>query len=676
MEELKTKHIRIENYLMYGLVIVLPLLFVPQFANAFITPKLALITFGVGIALLVKGVRNLVSNSVTFSASTFDLPVLLLATAYMASAILQTPNKMEAFFMPGTALAVVLAALGFFVVNQMHTKEKSLVKVAILSSTVVLSVIVLFATSGIFKALGMPVFMHSAGFTTLGGPLPALILLVSISPIALSFAVNEKDTAKKALAGVAFALIVLASLASLANILPGKETSLSLPGFSASWSVAVDSLKQNPLLGYGPGNYLSAFNQFRPASYNSTNMWETRFTSGQNFLFTAITETGLLGTASLILLFFFLARAVTSSSKHGAGYFLKPEGATQISAATMAAFMLIFPATPTSLFMFFIVLSLISSSSSVSLGFFNSQKEGANVPFAARIPVIIASLPMVVVVLYVGFQASKILAADLSYKRALDHIVKNEGGQAYDTLLSTINTNPYVDRYRITYAQINLALANSIAQKEGLTDQDRNTIAQLIQQAIREGKAAVALNQNRAGNWEVLASIYKTVMPLAQGADAFAVQTYTQAIALDPLNTNTRIALGGIYYSAKAYEDAIDVFKLAVATKPDHANAHYNLAVAYRENNNIDRAISEMSQVLALVDRNSDDFSVATKVLEELQSKKTGKATDESSTNLTPPSSGEEETLVPPIELPADAEPPTPEATATPTAEPTATPLP
>jgi tetratricopeptide (TPR) repeat protein len=312
---------------------------------------------------------------------------------------------------------------------------------------------------------------------------------------------------------------------------------------------------------------------------------------------------------------------------------------------------------------------------------FTGQSESA--PFAARLPVIIAALPIIIVVVFYTVQATRVLSADITYKKALEYVVINDGRGAYDTLQQAINTNPYVDRYRITYAQINIALANSIAQKEEVTEDDRNTIAQLVQQAIREGKVAVALNPTRAGNWEMLASIYRAIMPLAQGADAFAVQTYAQAVALDPLNLNTRIALGGIYYAAEAYEDAIDVFKLAVAAKPNHANAHYNLAVAYRENGNLDRAISEMSTVLSLVSRDSDDYTVASQALADLQDKKQAEIGE--SENLTPPPSGELPGLEPPLDLPEEAEPPEPVATPSPSPEasptspaggPTPTPLP
>jgi tetratricopeptide (TPR) repeat protein len=249
------------------------------------------------------------------------------------------------------------------------------------------------------------------------------------------------------------------------------------------------------------------------------------------------------------------------------------------------------------------------------------------------------------------------LSAENTYYRALTALARNEGAAAYDLLRSAIQTNPMIDRYHGTYTQVNLALANAIAGKEDINDEDRQTIAQLIQQAIREGKATVSLNPTRAGNWELLASTYRAVIPLAQGADQFAVQTYNQAIALDPLNTNYRIALGGILYAAQQFDAAIDVFKLAVLTKPDHANAHYNLAMAYKEAGDTELAIQQLTTVLSLVPRDSEDYEVARQQLEELQQGL--QAETQEGGDLTAPGSDiDQPALDPQLELPDDAQPP------------------
>src|SRR5690606_31829445 len=113
----------------------------------------------------------------------------------------------------------------------------------------------------------------------------------------------------------------------------------------------------------------------------------------------------------------------------------------------------------------------------------------------------------------------------------------------FNNLSKAIRINPGSDRYYITLSRLNLAIARSIAQKEEVTDNDRQILLVTIRDAINSAKQSVALNRSRALNWEVLASTYRAIIPVAQGADQFAIQTYNQAIALDPLNTDFRIAL-------------------------------------------------------------------------------------------------------------------------------------
>lgn len=234
----------------------------------------------------------------------------------------------------------------------------------------------------------------------------------------------------------------------------------------------------------------------------------------------------------------------------------------------------------------------------------------------------------------------------------------------------SIGLNPFVDRYHASYSQINLALANSLAQNENITDQDRATIAQLIQQAIRESKATVTLNPQRAGNWELLARTYQAIMPFSEGADAFAIETFNQAVILDPINPNLRIALGGVHYALGDYDNAIRAFELATFAKPDHANAHYNLATALREKGEIERAINEMTIVLSLVDRDSQDYELAKTELEALENRLPVEEAEGTET-LTPPQPAEEPVIEPPIELPEEASPPEAPEEVTPSPTPT-----
>jgi len=641
----------IEKYILYGLVFLIPVLFTTFFQNNFLTPKLIMLVAGCAVVLVSKSIRAIDKNEIGYKTSKIDLSILLLVAAFIASAVLITPNKMEAFFLPGNASVLAASAVLYFLINQLDDHNKDKIKgVALLSGTFV-AVFSLLAASQVFDAVPqLPEFIKSSTFSTTGGNLPTLILLVSLLPIGFKLISREHDMSTKALWGISTTLITFGVLISIINILPGKPSSPQLAPFTTAWSIAIDALKANPILGIGPGNYLTAFNVFRPISYNSTEIWQLRFTTPRSILLEVVTETGLIGIAGLLLLIWQIAKRIPSDLKEDKSIF---------ALIIMFIGITFFPPSITLIAYLFIYLSIFSKTKSVTNKFNQSSSDGNT---SGRMPTIIVTAPVIISVAFLTYYSYGIVKGEYTYYKALAAANRNEGQATYNLLRSAINTNPYVDRYHASYSQVNLALANSIAASEEITDQQRNTIAQLIQQAIREGKSTVSLNPQRAGNWELLGNIYRSIIPLAEGADSFALQSYNQAVTLDPANPNLRILLGGILYGAGNYESAIDVFKLAVRVKPDHPNAHYNLAIAYREAGQVQKAKEEFATVLSLVDSGSNDYNLVIQALEDLDSDAGQPTQNQQGTDLTPPQESNVPALEPPLELPKDAEPPETEA--------------
>lgn len=667
---------KIENYIIYTILFLIPLVFASIFANPFTTTKVIFLVGGVLLLLLIKTFKTFISGQIKFNIGNFDFPVILLMVAYFAAAWLNTPNHLEAFFLPGTASIVLASGVLYFIINQQSQSSRKAIPLALYLSGLISALITLFSASGIFSGLEiLPPFMRAEGFSPLGGILPNILFLTIVLPFGIRFIVTEKQITKKVFWGVSLALIVFGLIINIFMALPGKTTSVRLPDLNTSWTIAVDTLKTSPLLGAGAGNYLTAFNQFRPLEYNQTDLWSTRFTSARNFYFTALTETGLVGLAALILLIVAASKILkTSDTLQNAN-----TGVLLITLVLLA----LFPANLVLITTLLTLLALNANRQTVDLGAITKpQGTEASEQFAAKLPVLVVTLPILVFIGYIAFKGSRIVYAEHIYKNGLMAVAQNDGQKAYDTLQKAINTAPLIDRYHISYAQLNLALANSIASREDITDQDRTTIAQLIQQAIREAKNAVALNPQRAGNWEVLARTYQTIIPLADNAEAFAAESFRQAITLDPINPNLRIELGGVYYGAGDFENASQIFNLAAAAKPDLANAHYNLAFALKETGQIEAAIQQMAIVLSLVDRDSEDYKIASNALDEFENQQAEAAPENiDGENLNAPQE-QEQVLNPPIELGQDDQPPAPEptptprSTSTPVSSPTPTPLP
>ncbi len=636
-------------------VALTPIFFSTVFIYIFDLPKLVLMA-GIAVILLLYFAGEIATKrKASFKISTIDLPILLLVLSILVSGLVKSQNKMELFFFPGIATAWLSLFVIYHGLKKTFDTNKNIIAISLVASSTLASIVSILSYLGIFNKIPqLPEFAKSTTFSLLGGSLPEAIFLGTVLPLAIYLTVSEKDAVKKVFFALSSAIIIIATCISMAFILPGKPTSPILISFPLSWSVALDTLKSSPIFGAGTTNYLTAFNKFIPVTYNQTPIWAARFTTSRSFALTIATENGILGIAAFALVILFtLARSFKKLTHMFKGFGLAE--ASALSLIGLSICFLLFPANITLIALFFTLTVLLFTNHELNINLSATALKKGNV-VSYQVPTFLIALLIVVGEIFLVFFGSKAILAESRFKTAIDALAKNDGKVTYDNLRLAINTNPYVDRYHATYAQVNLALARSLAQKKDLTDSDKQTITTLIQQAIKEAKSTATLNPERAGNWEVLAETYKSVVPFATGADQFAIQSYNQAISLDPINPNLRISLGGVYYALGKYDDAIASFKLAVLAKQDLPNAHYNLAIAYREKKDFDNAIIEMQTVLNLVAKDSADYTLAKNVLYELQKNKTAK-TEESTSNLnTPTSTGS--AIDPKIDLPQEATPP------------------
>jgi tetratricopeptide (TPR) repeat protein len=431
-------------------------------------------------------------------------------------------------------------------------------------------------------------------------------------------------------------------------------------------------------LGTGPATYLSDFTRFRPISYNLTPSWAIRFNSSTNYYLQLVATVGLLGTGAFLFLGFKVLQLFTKSfrttSESAAHH---PALAASLSASLILISFLLLPVNTTVLFILFAFLVIAVSSFKLAG---SSVVHEANIEIVAaadsgrRSPILpwVCTAATLLVLIPSGLFFTKAYLAEVLFQKALVYASKNNGKATYDTLNRAIRLNPFKDSFRVAASQTNLLLANSAASKKDLTAEDRTLITQLIQQAIREAKNAVALNPLKATNVENLASTYQNLLNYAQGADSWAIASYRQAITLDPANPALRVSLGGIYYAQKNYEDAQRLFQQAADLKPNYSNAFYNLSAAYKEKKDYAAAFQAMQTVVNTLDKSSADYPKAQKELEDLAklANQAQPAPAAQGTELESPKPLPSPKVNPPLNLPSDLGP---ESTITPT--PTLTPL-
>lgn len=573
----------LDNYLLYLFILILPVFLYSQIAFTVIV----IITI-----LLIKAVKIVLTGNITLSRGSFDLPVLLVSLSYILSTIFVTPDKMAAFISPATTTVVVFGAIIYFLVNQINLDEKRNVTYFLFGGIVIYSIFILLSATKIIT-----------GFSVYSSFLESSLFIAPLIPILSSVIFKQKDFAYKFFAAVSLLITLFALLISIFS------TKLNYPSFKVSLNIATNVLKQNPILGIGSSNYLEGFNKYRPIDYNKTNIWSSKFTQGSSFLITNLTETGILGSALfLTLIAFFVKFTVTEvKNRRMVGWGLI--GLLDLLSIALSFIALIlFPSFPIQIFTLFLMLGIIS----------DSKKYEYVMP--TRIASLFILLPLLILISLISYKVYLLGYAELNYQKSLKTLSNNKARETYDLLQKAIKLNSKVDRYHQILASVNFAIANSLSQNKEITNNEKDQITLLVQESINEAKAAVALNNKKSENWEFLAKTYHLLIPFAKGSDQFAINSYKEAVALDPINPSLRIKLGEVYMLQKDYKNTIETFKLAVLAKDDLPNAHFNLAIAYKENGEIENAKTELNKTISLINLNTNlkDYKTAKKELDKL----------------------------------------------------------
>lgn len=667
----------VKKYLLYLVIFIFPFFFLNTTQEYFITNKFYLLIFSVFVLLLLSTTELIITKKLVWVKNPFDNIIALLFTTVVLSTLISSPNKIQALLNPTFG---VMSILGLVLLYYYISRSERPIILEILSfSSIIISIFTVALFFQPFKNINLPEylsFLKDPLFTPLGSQLDLVIFLGFILIVNLGLIIEsylryepKNDINREQIFNIiVFFSTLIGLFTSLYLIFKSPQSNMIFPPFNISWYAFVETLK-NPLtavFGIGVDNFASIFTKVKDIGYNQSNLWQINFFSvSRSALLHIFTETGLLSIIVFTLLISQLFRTLKE--------IFNQQGRLLLIVLIYIIFVLLFlPPSLISFFLLFIFLGLTSNICRVS---HQQSKELQNLDLKKFLPVyMILIIVAVLIIAVTGYFTARAYLAEFNFKKSLDGLAKNNAKVLYDNQRQAIIINPYMEKYRINFSRTNLLLANNIAQKinqptqQGnksieLTDQDKQTIAQAIQSAISEAKAAIALNPNKANNWENLALIYRNIFNLVQNADAWAISSYQRAIVLDPQNPIYRLNLGGVYYSLNKYQDAINYFEQVIILKPNWANAYYNLAWAAYQNGNYERAVNAMASVVQIVTKSNtlEDLAKAKKELEQFKQKLKTQNTEEGvktkqSDQLslpTPPS----QTLNPKLTLPKTASP-------------------
>lgn len=641
-----------------------PLFFLPLTADFYDTGKWLLLVVTGSLVLALWAARAFVTKTFTFSTSPAGVAFAGLTLAVITSLVLASTNKVEGVLAPyglaAFAAATIFLHLGPTMLGK--TGQRQLFWALILGSALA-GLVAVYQFFGLGKTLFPNTFLTDPLWTPVGSSVALSTFLILVLPLAAGGATHEFHKKKEigAIVGfIAVAVIVAGLAATLVNLVPKLPTALfPIP---ASWAVLLEAFKVpgQALFGVGAENFLSAATAGRPIGLNAGAFWNVRFTVGSSWAFQLATTLGLLGLVGLLMLVRGLVRAIAGSSAGLLGW-----GARLSLFLGLLAWFLV----PPNLTLLITLVALLIISQETSERQFAVKSKWLRSGLAAGI-LVVAAVTLAA--------AGRSYAAETAFYRSILASQKNNGSETYNQQVEAIRLNPQVTRFHIGLSQTSLALANVIVGSSitaspagSLSDQDRQMVTQLLQQTINEAKVSTTLAPKSVLVWENLASVYESIMKVAQGADQWAIAAYQQAIALDPTNPILRLRLGGVFVGLGRLDEAAYQYQLATILKPDYANAHYNLAFIYRRQNNFLKAALALAATKLLVLPGSDDEQKLAAELSEVRGQLTPEelklldsqtppgAARAGSANIISPISSPETELSPKLSLPSEASPTT-----------------
>lgn len=409
---------------------------------------------------------------------------------------------------------------------------------------------------------------------------------------------------------------------------PSYETSLSISNWALSSSVS------NLLFGTGPGTYLYDYLSFKPTSVNASQFWSLRFDRAKSELVTMVATFGLIGTMLWLVFMVWLAvKAITRLVFERDHDEWKMTYVIFIGWAILLFTHLLYSSNFTMTFLLWGFTGLLASQVCLKVwksDFSTSPRLGLGTSFAfAFVAVaVVASL----------FITGTRYAAEVAFAKAVNIDQSEEG--TLDEIIMQLNRavkfNGLSDIYQRNLSSAYLLKANEIivatAGPEERTPEETQLIIDTVSASVKAAIRATEIEPNYVSNWVVRGSMYRDLMSFVQGSEELAVQSFQNAMTLEPNNPIHSTNLGRVYLGVadrartlKTAEDAElaaqatqqettllaaaeQAFLASIELKSDYLPAHYYLAATFERQGKLEQAAARL---VALRNNNPADIGLA-----------------------------------------------------------------
>lgn len=563
------------------------------------------------LALTTLTVFYFLASSTLTTRKQVETILWLTIAATTVASVVAIFSYFEAFFPPQFAQIRSFNPLG--VVNRLALLQAMIIPAA--------AALAIFTRDRLVKiAAGLVTIIMVISFVLINLPQAYLGLATGAAVLAMVTTRVKLDKVAKTtglvLAGIFGLILIIRFTPPLAQALIFDQEKLDTPkeitlSQNAGWEIASQVLGKRPILGAGPANYAPIFTQLKPQTLNTGNLWSVRFEKSSSEITEIVATTGIVGVLAFLLLVAVILRFLYLIIVKGR----QPQLALPAACGVVAflASTLVATASFATTFTFFLLLALLAAAAKaadqgqvfdVSLTIETAKQKLAWFPLGGNLGMVRTSSPearaksqvlpsiFVIIVLLGAFLAIRYQVAayraEYFYRQALLASQRNDGNATVSFLQKALRENPRIDTYHRLLSQTALAAAVNLSRQQELTDNQKQLLAQLTQVAIDQGKVASGyqilplrlpgIAAANVANWESLAAVYQALIGVAGGADVHAVNTLSQAVALDPQNPILHDRLGLLYQKLTNLDLAQRKFEDATIVKGDFGPGHYHLA--------------------------------------------------------------------------------------------------
>lgn len=396
------------------------------------------------------------------------------------------------------------------------------------------------------------------------------------------------------------------------------------PNYSASWNIAQQTLaNDSALLGSGPGTFTYDYAKYRPLAVNLSQFWNYRFDRGASFALTSLATIGLFG--ALVWILFILGtfgRTLSHIFKAREREDWLPSFALISAWGTLIIASFLFSLNLTALFLIFALAGLLASrvmKASVLKTFKQTPKLGLLFSFLF----VLVSVGIVSVIFITGQR----YMAEAAFAKA---VRLDSGGATLTEVVLELDNAAQANRFHdIYYRNLSHALLLRVAeelqsenQEEKMTQTRLQYIQALTGASINAAVRATELAPHSVLNWLTRANTYREFIPIiGQDAEKFAISSGEKVLELEPNNPANYLDLGKTYLlvadnalpmtqsedpqvkqEAQAKVDnllskAEEVLLTAIELKDDYPPTHYQLAIVYDRQGELEKSIAKMETV-------------------------------------------------------------------------------